>query len=106
MYNSEYGWPELDVVRNEICLCLIFGFHQAAIALTNHLLESLLKYSLIYLDYRQKSSTLSGDLLERMEKVFSENKEIYDYSLDSCINKYRKEGLISKEQKKILHGFR
>jgi hypothetical protein len=47
-YRTEYNFPELDPVRNEVALCLVFGLPQAAITLTNHLLESLLKFALIY----------------------------------------------------------
>jgi hypothetical protein len=43
IFNREYGYPELDPLRDEICKCLICGLYQAAITLTNHLLESSLK---------------------------------------------------------------
>ena len=35
--DNEYRWPEIDSVRSEICKCIICGFNQAAITLTNHL---------------------------------------------------------------------
>ena len=47
-FKTCYNLPELDPVRHEISLCLIFGLYQAAITLTNHLLESMLKYGLTY----------------------------------------------------------
>jgi len=47
-FNSEYGWPEFDPLRDEICKCLICDLCQAAITLTNHLLENFLKTMLIY----------------------------------------------------------
>jgi hypothetical protein len=53
-YRTEYDFPELDPLRHEVALCLIFGLPQAAITLTNHLLESLLKFALIY-DYALKN---------------------------------------------------
>ena len=43
-YSTPYDWPEMDTLRYEICGCISFGLNQAAITLTNHLLESLLKY--------------------------------------------------------------
>jgi hypothetical protein len=46
-FQNEYQWPELDPLRFEICIALTFGLHQASITLTNHLLESLMKNSLI-----------------------------------------------------------
>ena len=60
-YRTEYDFPELDPVRHEIAPCLVFGLPQAAITLTNHLLESLLKYSLIYdhaIKYQPKTQPL------------------------------------------------
>jgi len=46
IFNSRYNYPKLDSVRNEICKCLICNLNQAAITLTNHLLESSLKMCL------------------------------------------------------------
>lgn len=46
-FNIEYGHPELDPLRSEICKCIICDLHQAAITLTNHLLESSLKKCLV-----------------------------------------------------------
>src|ERR1035437_9424617 len=43
IFNQEYGYPELDPLRDEICKCIICGLNQAAMTLTNHLLESSLK---------------------------------------------------------------
>lgn len=42
-FENDYKWPEVDPVQNEICKCIICGFRQAAITLTNHLLEYVLK---------------------------------------------------------------
>jgi len=43
IFNTGYGYPELDPLRDEICKCIICGLHQASITLTNHLLEASLK---------------------------------------------------------------
>ena len=43
IYNSHYDLPDMDPLRHEICICIMFGLCQSAITLTNHLLESLLK---------------------------------------------------------------
>src|SRR5438094_10600049 len=68
-YLKEYGLPELDPLRYEITLCLTFGLYQAAITLTNHLLESLLKYALIYhhaLQKQQKQQRIEGHAVEAL----------------------------------------
>lgn len=106
LYKKEYGLPELDVIRHEVCLCLIFHLNQAAIALTNHLLESFLKYSLIFLDYKKQSRARKGESILSKVDIFEESKEIYGYKLNTCINKARKEGVISNTEKKLLHDFR
>jgi len=67
--------PELDVIRHEVCLCLIFHLNQAAIALTNHLLESFLKYSLIFLDYKKQSKARKGESILSKVDIFEESKE-------------------------------
>jgi len=43
IYWNEYGWIDIDLLRGEICHCLFFGSFQAAMTLTNHFLENLLK---------------------------------------------------------------
>lgn len=47
-FQEHYDTPELDTWRHEVCLCIFFGLYQAAITATNHLLESFLKYALVY----------------------------------------------------------
>ncbi len=47
-FQTPYGWPELDTLREEVCIALTFGLHQAALTLTNHMLESFLKFSISY----------------------------------------------------------
>ena len=54
LYRNSYYMSELDPLRYEVCLCLILGLHQAAITLTNHLLESFLKHALTYHHSLQK----------------------------------------------------
>jgi hypothetical protein len=44
----EIYWAELRDINSEICDCIQFGFTQAAIALTNHFLERIMKLTLIY----------------------------------------------------------
>lgn len=106
-YLTEYGLPELDPLRYEITLCLTFGLYQAAITLTNHLLESLLKYALIYhhaLQKQQERQRIEGHAVEALIEWLSEGKNLYaDKNLDDNINRACTLGLITKEQKKKLH---
>ncbi len=98
----KYGYPELDPLRNEICKCIICGLFQAAITLTNHLLEKSLKFCLIikYTKETKKEETL-------FDTIFEEGLLKYDKSdLEQTINQACSQGLITKEQKKILIQFK
>ena len=109
-YHNTYEWSELDPLRHEICICIMLGLCQAAITLTNHLLESLLKYSLIILHGRkkkQKEEEIKGRAVTSIVEKYKEVIERYgNANLDTTINCACTAGLISKEQKKILHDFR
>ena len=101
-FENEYGWPEVDSVRSEVCKCLICGFYQAAITLTNHLLESVLKKALI-IDESAKNKTEQSDITN----VFDDATEQYaNKDLDYTINQACQKGLITKKDKKLLHIFR
>ena len=105
-YQNEYGWPELDTIRYEITLCLMFGLHQAAITLTNHLLESAMKYTLIAHNskgQKEKHTSLVSGLINRFEFAIQKYGNI---DLAGSINAVARAGLISKQEKKILHEYR
>jgi len=98
VFNSEYGYPELDPLRNEICECIIFGLYVAAITSTNHLLEKSLKFclSVQYSRHNKKNGA-------NIEDAFIEGIEKYDNcDLEKTINQACSQGLITKEQKKQL----
>jgi hypothetical protein len=63
-----------DQLREEICHCITFGLFQASITLTNHLLELVLKDSLIFDD--SKLYKLSS--LKESEKNYLEAIEKFD----------------------------
>ena len=109
-YNNHYDWPELDPLRHEICISIMFGLCQAGITLTNHLLESLLKYTLIIKcgeKVKQTKKYVQGRIITSLiEKYEDCIKKYNDKSLSTTINKARKEGLISIEQKERLHLYR
>lgn len=111
-YRTPYGLPDLDAVRREVALCIILGLYQAAITLTNHLLESLLKCGLMYDDVRRQPPEGTGEQpgARRGSDIFvalaAAKRKYVDKDLSETINIARKMGLITKEQKKLLHQIR
>jgi hypothetical protein len=109
-YQKAYEWPEMDTLRHEIALALIFGLHQAAITLTNHLLESLMKTSLIMFESSQDKSGDTEDhrgLLASLKAKFKSAISKYGNSdLGPNINRARKLGIIDKDEAKVLDEFR
>lgn len=102
-YCNQYDFPDFDPLRDEICKCLIFDLNQAAITLTNHLLECFLKVSIIYKDtiaFNKKSNI-------EVENCFKESIDKYDkLELEQSINIACSQELISKEQKKVFKDFK
>lgn len=106
-YQNTYDWPEIDPIRHEISLCLMFGLNQAAITLTNHLLENLLKTTLIAYYSKDKFPKDSKDKVNDLVEMTREAREKYgDMALGDCINNVRKAGLIDKKQQNFLHEIR
>lgn len=109
-YLTEYDFPELDPVRHEVALCLLFGLPQAAITLTNHLLESLLKYALIYhhaLKHQPNKQPPSGAAAQSIVDWLRPARHLYaDKDLSFTIDRACTVGLITKAQKKRLHEIR
>lgn len=109
-YRNHYDWPELDPLRHEICICITFGLCQAAITLTNHLLETLLKYALIIQhgkNKEQKEEETKGRIITSFIEKYKEGVQLYgDANLDKTINRACTVGLITKDQKNQLHQFR
>jgi hypothetical protein len=103
---TEYGLPELEPLRYEITLCLTFGLYQAALTLTNHLLESLLKCALSY-HYALQKQPKQAISLKTFTEWFKEAQSRYnDKELSYTINQASTHGFITKEEKKKLHHFR
>ncbi len=109
-YSIEYDFPELDPVRHEVALCLVFGLPQAAITLTNHLLESLLKYALIYdhaLKHQPNIQPQPGAATRTLVDWLRPAKHLYaDKDLNFTIDRACAVGLITKAQKKRFHEIR
>lgn len=99
------GDTELNPVRYEISTCLILGLYQAALTLTNNLMEKYLKVALIY---HNADFTDTGDTIP--EKLIGiTRKSTADYNstnLNANINAACEQGIISEEDKKKLQEFR
>ncbi len=109
-YQNAYEWPELDPKRREICLCLLLGLHQAAISMTNHLLESLLKTALI--SHRSIQANHGEDvspniMVDALVVHTADGRREYgSESLGNLINAACTEGLLTKPEKKRLQAYR
>ena len=109
-FQNHYDWPDLDTLRHEISLCIMLGLFQAAITLTNHFLESLLKYALIAKESENnlpEEADVKGRLIDSLVEQYAEPIKKYDPAkLGNNINRACTLGLITKEQKKQLGEFR
>jgi hypothetical protein len=99
LFDNDYGYPEFDTLRDEICKCLILDLNVASITLTNHLLEDFLKKILIYKSTPKNQDSIIG--------IFDISTDKYNsISLYDSIEKSYEEGLISEIQKELFHQFR
>jgi hypothetical protein len=102
IFNIEYGYSELDPIRDEICKCIICGFYQATITLTNHLLEKSLKFCLLFkydLENKAKDVEMGDYSTEAIDK--------YDrLSLNETIKFAFGQKLITSEQEKVLKQYK
>lgn len=106
-YKNAYEWPELDPLRHEISICLVFGLCQAAITLTNHLLESLLKYALIIHQTKNNRPTEKiGMVSSLIQHLTPARRQFGKQELSHNIDKSCSLGIITKEEKTTLHKFR
>lgn len=109
-YQNHYDWPNLDTLRDEISVCVMLGLFQAAITLTNHFMESLLKNALITKESKVKApddAVVKGQVIDSLVNHFADAIKKYDNAdLSNNINQACSLGLITKKQKKQLHAFR
>ena len=89
---------EFNTLIFEINNCLLFELNRAAITLTNHLLERLLKLALI------NNETGIGEIeLDKLNSIFREANEKYgNIDLGNSIEKCKKLKLISAKEKSFL----
>jgi hypothetical protein len=89
---------EFNTVIFEINNCLLLEFDRAAITLTNHLLERLLKLALI-----NNEVGISSIEIENLTKAFEKpNKEFGTINLGNSIERCRKAELITIDEKNFL----
>lgn len=101
-FKNPYNLTEVDFIRHEVCICLTLEQNQAAITLTNHLIEKYLKYLLIHNE--QVKDVV--DLNAIIEHYKTQVEAFGGKDLSVIINKCRNVGLLSKEQAKLLHEIR
>ena len=108
-----YEYPEFDILRKEICRCLLLALDHAAITLTNHFLEALLKFGLIYGEAIKTARERMGS--EPTEKLSYGHLSRYlkkpverfsGMDLSDTIDAACRRGLITKPQKKELTDYR
>jgi hypothetical protein len=109
-FQTEYNWPEMDTLREEITLALIFGLAQAAITLTNHLLENLLKNTLIIYELKQNPQIESRKKDKKVADLINittpARRKYANEKLSKNIDTACRLRLITKEEKKQLHEYR
>lgn len=101
--DEPFNWSLLNSIREEICKCLIVGCNQAAITLTNHLLEKSLKIFLFHVEPSSQNYTNTEEIERHFKKI---NRIHGGKDLSDTINNCCSKGLITKEQKNILHNYR
>jgi len=108
-YEKPYSMPELDPLRHEITLCLMFGLHQAAITLTNHLIEWFIKLILIYNHSiaNEKPIDKSKNIVDNLEEHFSGGiKNYINKDMSDTIRAAKSLGLLTKDQWRELDKIR
>ena len=91
-------FTEFNTLLLEINKCLSLEFHRAAITLTNHLAERLLKLALI-----SKEVGIGAIPIEKLNDSFRGPNEKYgSISFGNSIQLCSKEYLITKEEEKYL----
>ncbi len=110
-YQNSYEWPNLDPVRHEAALCIMLGLFQSGITITNHLLESLLKLSVVIASSKgnQPSSEeeIDGRVVDSLIESYQDGLNQFGSStLHDTINAAHKLGLVADEEKDQLHRIR
>jgi hypothetical protein len=101
--STPYNWPLLDSIRQEICNCILIDSSQAAVTLTNHLLEKSLKAVLMHNKPSNQNYTDAAEIEQHFENM---NNQFGSIVLHKTITACHEKNLISNEQAQKLHEFR
>lgn len=100
-----YGLPELEYLRIEACFCIIQGYWQGSVCLTNILLEEFLKLALVYSN-TDEAEEQASPLSQIMKIVAAPTGKYMRLNLYKTIDLAHEQGLISEEKKDTLDKFR
>ncbi|RYY51479.1 MAG: hypothetical protein EOO06_00305 [Chitinophagaceae bacterium] len=96
-------WLELKFLTDEIRDCLICHYYQAAMTLTNHLLEKVLKLGLIYLEV---GTSPVKELVGLSDKYKPALKKYDGAVMFETITWCYEKGLISEDRKNVLMKYK
>lgn len=106
VYKNDYRLPELLSIKSQICKCIAFGLHVAAMTLTNHLLEKSIKIFLIYSDNLRNKNKEGHKPFEMIEEIEEATPKYDDKNLSQNLETALKKGVITNEEKQILDKMR
>src|SRR5690606_15873944 len=93
--NSQwYAWPLLDNIRSEIFYTFLIGCSQAAVTLTNHLLEKALKSILMQTEPNNQNFT---DPVKIQEHYAELNRKYQSINLVDLIQVFFDKGFIDED---------
>ena len=98
-FSTPYKSNDLDITRDEICKCFICNLPMAMVGLTNHLLESFIKY-LLFVDEFRNDSKIDKNVTDEFKSEYG------DKDLEITLNRAKRRGLITKSEWKILFDFK
>lgn len=97
---NPYISSEFDLLREEICKCILFDLNQAAITLTNHLFENFFK---TMLEFQEGIKVSKENKRIDIGQMFEESVKTYDnINLEKSLNIACSKGIITKEHKGVL----
>lgn len=93
---NKYGSSQFDIIREEICLCILYDLNQSAITLTNYFFENFFKTMIqLKLGYKEEDSNF--------EDMYKDVIDEYDKkNLEDILNVACSQGLVTKVQKNTL----
>lgn len=106
VYKNDYRLPELMSIKSQICKCIAFGLHVAAMTLTNHLLEKSIKIFLIYSDNLRNKNKEGHKPFEMIDEIEEATPKYDDKNLSSNLQRAVDNGVITEEERVLLDKMR